>query len=103
MVGLESSMDLANAAKKMKNPEVAEAERERQNRFLTQLRARKPVNVKAAKPVKTKAKSGLKKGKRMARARKGETYYCTVCGCEVMCTTSSKSPVVCCDEVMFVL
>lgn len=101
MVGLESSMDLAQAAKKIKNPEVAAAERERQNRFLAQLRARKPVKVKTARPVKTKAKS--KKGKRMTRARKGGTYYCTVCGCEILCTTSSKSPVVCCEEVMYVL
>ena len=103
MVGLESSMDLANAAKKVKNPEVASAERERQNRFLAQLRARKPAKVKAAKPSKAKAKSLSKKGKRMARARKGGTYYCTVCGCEILCTTSSKSPVVCCEEVMYVL
>lgn len=103
MVGLESSMDLANAAKKVKNPEVASAERERQNRFLAQLRARKPVKVKAAGPAKTKAKSRLKKGKKMSKARKGETYYCTVCGGEILCTTSSKSPLVCCEEVMYVL
>ena len=101
MVGLESSIDLAEAAKKIEKPEVAAAERERQRAFLEQLRAGKPVKVKAAKPSKVKAKS--KKGKKMKRANKGETYYCTVCGCEVMCTTSSKSPIVCCDEVMSVL
>ncbi len=101
MVGLESSIDLAEAAKKIEKPEVATAERERQQAFLEQLRTRKPIKVKAAKPPKVKAKS--KKGKKMSRAKKGETYYCTVCGCEVMCTTNSKSPIICCDEVMYII
>ena len=48
MVGLESSMDLAETAKKIKKPEVSSAESERQKAFLAQLRARKPVKVKAA-------------------------------------------------------
>ena len=100
MVGLESTLEQAETAKKVKKPEVAKAERERQQKFLAQLRARKPVKIKAAKPVKAKAKP--KKGKRMTRARKGETYYCTVCGCEVLCTTNSESPIICCDEVMYV-
>ncbi|MCX9012545.1 MAG: hypothetical protein OIN66_15685 [Candidatus Methanoperedens sp.] len=100
MVGLESSMDLAETAKKIKRPEVGSTERERQNKFLAQLRARKPVKIKSASPEKRKAKP--KKGKKMNRAKKGETYYCTVCGCEIMCTTSSKSPIVCCDEVMYI-
>ncbi len=100
MVGLESTLEQAETAKKVKKPEVAEAERERQQKFLEQLRARKPVKVKAAKPVKAKAKP--KKGKKMTRARKGETYYCTVCGCEILCTTNSESPIVCCDEIMYV-
>jgi len=101
MVGLENSMDLAESAKKTKKPKVSNAEKERQRAFLEQLRARKPVKVKAAKPLKAKAKS--KKGKKMSKAKKGETYYCTVCGCEVMCTTSSESPIVCCDEEMYIL
>ena len=101
MVGLESSMDLAQSAKKIEKPEVAEAEKERQSKFLAQLRARKPVKIKSAKPAKVKAKP--KKGKKMNRAKKGETYYCTVCGCEVLCTTSSESPIVCCEEVMYIL
>jgi hypothetical protein len=100
MVGIESTLELSESAKKVKKPEVAEAERERQNKFLAQLRERKPVKVAAAKPAKVKAKP--KKGKRMTRASKGETYYCTVCGCEVLCTTSSESPIVCCEEVMYV-
>jgi len=101
MVGLENSLDLAEAAKKTKKPKVSNAEKERQRAFLEHLRARKPVKVKVAKPSKAKAKP--KKGKKMSRAKKGETYYCTVCGCEVMCTTSSGSPLVCCDEEMCVI
>lgn len=101
MVGLESSMDLAETARKIKKPEVSSAESERQKAFLDQLRSRKPVKVKAAKQPKAKAISG--KGKKMSRAKKGETYYCTVCGCEIMCTTSSESPIICCDEVMCII
>ncbi len=100
MVGIESTLEQAETAKKVKKPEVADAERERQKKFLEQLRARKPAKVASAKPAKEKAKP--KKGKRMTRATKGETYYCTVCGCEVLCTTNSKSPIVCCEEVMFI-
>ncbi len=40
MVGLESAMDLAESAKKVKKPEVAEAERERQKEFYAKLRTR---------------------------------------------------------------
>ncbi len=40
MVGLESSMDLAESAKKVKKPEVADAEKERQKKFYEQLRSR---------------------------------------------------------------
>jgi hypothetical protein len=101
MVGLENSMDIAEAAKKTGKTEVSSAERERQRAFLKQLRARKPVKVKVAKPPKVKAKA--KKGKKMKKAKKGETYYCTVCGCEIICTTSSESPIICCDDVMCVM
>ncbi|KCZ70394.1 hypothetical protein ANME2D_03309 [Candidatus Methanoperedens nitroreducens] len=41
MVGLESSMDLAEKAKQVKKPEVSEAEREKQRKFLEQLKSRK--------------------------------------------------------------
>ncbi len=40
MVGIESSMELSEAAKKVKKPEVAEAEKERQKKFMEQLRSR---------------------------------------------------------------
>jgi len=48
MVGLESSMDLAEGAKKIKKPEVADAERERQKEFYAKLRARKAEQPKGA-------------------------------------------------------
>ncbi|MDP2766882.1 MAG: hypothetical protein Q8O41_05460 [Candidatus Methanoperedens sp.] len=41
MVGLESSMEQAETALKVKKPEVADAERERQKEFYAKLRARK--------------------------------------------------------------
>jgi hypothetical protein len=101
MAGLESSMDLAESARKIKKPDVSSAERERQKAFLEQLRARKPVKVKEAK--KSKAKARSKKGKKMTRAKEDETYFCTVCGCEVVCTSGSESPIICCDEVMCII
>ena len=104
MAGLENILDLAEAAKKTKQPKVSNAEKERQRAFLEQLRARKPVKVKAAKPSKKKAvKAKSKKGKKMRKAEEGETYYCTVCGGEVICTTSSESPLICCEEVLYIL
>ncbi|SNQ60555.1 hypothetical protein [Candidatus Methanoperedens nitratireducens] len=41
MVGLESSMDLAEKASQLKKPEVSEAEKERQRKFLEQLKSSK--------------------------------------------------------------
>ncbi len=40
MVGLESAMELAEGAKKVKKPEVSDAERQRQKEFYAKLRAR---------------------------------------------------------------
>lgn len=48
MVGLESSMDLAETAKKIKNPEVAAAEKERQKEFMAKLRGRSAEQPKGA-------------------------------------------------------
>ena len=42
-----------------------------------------------------------KEKKRMKKAEKECTYVCDVCGCEIMCTTPSRGPLVCCDEVMY--
>ena len=100
MVGLESSMEMAESATKVKTPKVNNAEKERQRAFLAQLRSRKPEKAKAAGK---KTPSRAKKGKKMKKADKGETYYCGVCGCEIVCTTESESPLVCCEEVMYVI
>ena len=73
MVGIENTLELSESAVKVKKPEVADAERERQRAFLEQLRGRKLIKAKAAaKPIKAKAKSSLKKWKRMKRAREME-------------------------------
>ncbi|MCZ7357125.1 MAG: hypothetical protein O8C66_05385 [Candidatus Methanoperedens sp.] len=48
MVGLESSMEQAETAKKVKKPEVDSAERERQSEFYAKLRARKAEQPKGA-------------------------------------------------------
>jgi len=37
---------------------------------------------------------------RMENAEKNCVYACDVCGCEIVCTTPSKGPLVCCEEVM---
>lgn len=49
MVGLESSMEQADAAKKTKQPKVDAAERERQKKFYAQLRRRSAPQPKTAK------------------------------------------------------
>ncbi len=48
MVGLESSMEQAETAKKVKKPEVADAERERQKKFYEALRNRSAEQPKGA-------------------------------------------------------
>ncbi len=48
MVGLESSMDLAEGAKKIKNPEVDDAEKKRQKEFYAKLRGRSAEQPKGA-------------------------------------------------------
>ena len=102
MAGLESSMELDESALKVKPPEIDSAERDRQKAFLAQLRERKPIKTKAAGK-KAKAVARARKGKKMKKAEKGETYYCEVCGCEIVCTKDSESPIVCCEEVMYVI
>lgn len=102
MVGLESSMEMAESATQVKAPKVDDAEKERQRAFLAQLKSRKPEKA-GATGKKAKAPSRAKKGKKMKKAVKGETYYCGVCGCEVICTTESESPIVCCEEIMYVI
>ncbi len=48
MVGLESTMDQAETAKKVKKPEVDSAEKSRQEEFMAKLRARKAEQPKGA-------------------------------------------------------
>ena len=37
---------------------------------------------------------------KMTKAEKNYVYACDVCGCEVVCTTPSKGPLLCCNEPM---
>ena len=50
--------------------------------------------TKAAKP-KKKVKT-----KKATKAESGQTYYCEVCGCEMVCASDSAGEVVCCEEPM---
>ena len=47
--------------------------------------------VKPKKKVKTKKAS---------KAETGQTYFCEVCGCEMVCASDSSGVVVCCEEPM---
>lgn len=38
--------------------------------------------------------------KKMDAAEKNAVYYCDLCGCEVVCTTTGGGPLICCGEVM---
>jgi desulfoferrodoxin-like iron-binding protein len=38
---------------------------------------------------------------KMKKAEKNNTYVCETCGCEVVCTTPGKGPLVCCGELMY--
>ena len=46
------------------------------------------------------SKEAKKPKTKMKKAEKNCTYVCDVCGCEVVCRTPSKGPVVCCDQIM---
>ncbi len=50
-----------------------------------------------------KAKSKKVKTKRAAKTEAGRTYYCDVCGCEMVCVEPSEEAVVCCDEPMLLV
>ena len=54
----------------------------------------------ASKPAKPKAKKAKAKTKKAARAKKGEMYYCEVCGSEVVCVEDSAGAILCCEEPM---
>ncbi len=50
--------------------------------------------TKAARP-KKKVKT-----KKATKAESGQTYYCEVCGCEMVCASDSAGEVLCCEEPM---
>lgn len=50
--------------------------------------------TKAAKP-KRKVKT-----EKATKAESGQTYYCEVCGCEMVCVSDSAAEVICCEEPM---
>lgn len=43
---------------------------------------------------------GDKMSEKMDKADKNCCYVCDICGCEIVCTTPSAGPLMCCDEVM---
>ena len=53
-----------------------------------------------AKPVRQKKKVRTKKA---SKAETGQTYYCEVCGCEMVCASDSEGEVVCCGEPMLLV
>ena len=50
----------------------------------------------------TKAAQPKKKirTKKAPKAETGQTYYCEVCGCEMVCASDSSGEVLCCEEPM---
>ncbi len=51
----------------------------------------------------TKARTKEIKTKKAEKAKKGERYYCKVCGCEIVCTKPSEAAIVCCEEPMLLV
>ena len=61
------------------------------------------TKTKKTRTTAKKAKTTTKKTKtRMKKSEKNCVYICDVCGCEIVCTTPGKSPLVCCEEVMYI-
>lgn len=52
-----------------------------------------------AKTAKPKSKKKVK-AKKTGKAKKGEMYYCEVCGSEVVCVEDSAGSIICCEEPM---
>jgi len=51
-------------------------------------------SVKPKKKIKTKKAS---------KAETGQTYYCEICGCEMVCASDSAGEVFCCEEPMCIV
>ncbi len=57
-----------------------------------------------SKPTKAKTKEvKTKKTEKAGKTKKGERYYCDVCGCEIVFIKPSAEAVVCCDEPMLLI
>lgn len=52
------------------------------------------------KAVKPKKKIKTKKA---SKAETGQTYYCEVCGCEMVCASDSAGEIICCEEPMCIV
>ncbi len=61
-------------------------------------RSKVVAKTTGSKPAKPKAKKA--KTKKAAKAKKGDMYYCEVCGSEVVCVEDSAGSIVCCEEPM---
>lgn len=65
--------------------------------------------TEATKPTARKSETGAAKPKKKVRTKKatkaesGQTYYCEVCGCEMVCASDSAGEVVCCEEPMYLV
>ena len=57
----------------------------------------KKSETKSVKPIK-KIKT-----KKASKAEKGQTYYCEICGCEMVCASDSAGEVLCCEEPMCIV
>jgi len=60
---------------------------------------RSKILAKESKPKakKTVAKRGTKK---VAKAEKGDIYFCDTCGCEMVCVEPGAEEIICCGEPM---
>lgn len=65
--------------------------------------ARSKIASSASKPVAKTAKPKSKKkakAKKTGKAKKGEMYYCEVCGSKIVCVEDSAGSIMCCEEPM---
>ena len=61
---------------------------------------RSKILAKKAESRPAKAKAKKRKSKKAKKAATGKTYYCEVCGCEMICVEPSAREIVCCDVPM---
>jgi hypothetical protein len=63
---------------------------------------RSKIIANKAVTAKPRAKKKVKTMK-ASKAETGFTYYCEVCGCEMVCASDSSGVIVCCEEPMCVV